>query len=355
MTIAMRIEALPARLGDCLLVECLREGTRPWRMLIDGGPSDTWPMLEERLRRLEDPTIDVAVITHIDDDHIAGFLKFLESDLATSVGDYWFNGLPQLPERPIDVDTRSFAQGDAVGAMLDATDRPLPWNEAFNGAAVVSGEDAPHMLAIHGGPTITVVSPSAKRLLALSRRWREALSEGTRGEDEHPVGEPPPLADLESLAAEKWPKDGSPANGASIGLLVEYRGASALLTGDAWGNVLAPELARLAQARRVDAVEVDAVKLPHHGSRANVLAGLTPLAPAAHYIVSSNGDRFGHPDDQALARVVTEAPRGATLWFTYDNARTRRWDDPALAAQYGYLTRFPQSEGVGVVVELEAR
>jgi hypothetical protein len=312
-------------------------------------------MLEERLRRLEDPGIDVAVITHIDDDHIAGILKLLESDLAAAVADYWFNGLPQLPERPTDADTRSFAQGDTVGALLGAADRPLPWNAAFSGTAIVAGEDAPRMLTIDGGPTITVVSPSAKRLLALSRKWREALSEGTRGEDEHSAGQPPPLADLEALAAEKWPRDGSPANGASIGLLVEYRGASALLTGDAWGNVLAPELARLARARGVEALEVDAVKLPHHGSRANVLTGLTPLAPAAHYIVSSNGDRFGHPDDQAIARVVTEAPRGATLWFTYDNARTRRWADPALAAQYGYLTRFPQSEGVGVVVELEAR
>ena len=35
MTTAIRIEALPARLGDCLLVECLRPGKRPWRMLID--------------------------------------------------------------------------------------------------------------------------------------------------------------------------------------------------------------------------------------------------------------------------------------------------------------------------------
>ena len=49
MATAIRIEALPARLGDCLLVECLRPGGAPWRMLVDGGPVDTWPLLEARL------------------------------------------------------------------------------------------------------------------------------------------------------------------------------------------------------------------------------------------------------------------------------------------------------------------
>ena len=33
MATAIRIEALPARLGDCLLVECTRPRARPWRML----------------------------------------------------------------------------------------------------------------------------------------------------------------------------------------------------------------------------------------------------------------------------------------------------------------------------------
>ena len=45
MTTAIRIEVLPARMGDCLLVECPREQGRPWRMLVDGGPPDTWPLL----------------------------------------------------------------------------------------------------------------------------------------------------------------------------------------------------------------------------------------------------------------------------------------------------------------------
>ena len=113
MPTAIRVEALPARLGDCLLVECLREHGRPWRMLVDGGPPDTWPTLESRLRRLapDDRHLDVAVISHIDSDHIGGMIPFLTSDLAETVDDFWFNGASHLPGRGHD---RSVAQGQSA-------------------------------------------------------------------------------------------------------------------------------------------------------------------------------------------------------------------------------------------------
>ncbi|QEV49467.1 MBL fold metallo-hydrolase [Streptomyces vinaceus] len=100
MDTAIRIEVLPARLGDCLLVECARGSGPPWRMLVDGGPPSTWPRLEKRLSRLEpdERHIDVAVVTHIDSDHIGGMLPFLRSEYAEGVGDYWFNGPRTCPQ-----------------------------------------------------------------------------------------------------------------------------------------------------------------------------------------------------------------------------------------------------------------
>ena len=354
MPIALRIEVLPARLGDCLLVECLRESGPPWRMLVDGGPPDTWPLLESRLAG--DPRLDVAVITHIDSDHIGGMIPFLASPLADDVGDFWFNGRTHLPDR---TGTRSVGQGESVVAALlgQATGRVLPWNIAFGGGPIETGpQKGRREVVVPDGPRITLLSPTTKRLNVLAARWHEAVEGAKRGSG--PAGgpdAPAPLGDLAPLGAARTAKDTSAPNGSSIALLIEHRGASAVLGADAFGSVLGAGLTGLAQDRGLASLPVDAFKLPHHGSKGNVLDALLAVAPARHYLISSNGDIFRHPDDEALARVVLGAPAGATLHFNYRNPRTERWADPALRAAHGYEVRFPDSPAAGTVLELEAR
>ncbi len=358
MATAIRIEALPARLGDCLLVECRRSGEPPWRMLVDGGPSDTWPLLEARLNRLPKTSrhIDVAVVTHVDSDHIGGFLPFVQTDFAREhVRDFWFNGRQHLK----DDHQKSIAQGETLGSVLTgAPGAPaLPWNKEFAGGAIKTTETGLVEIDVpNDGPRITVLSPDPKRLGALARKWSATLKEarlGTRAVGGPDV--PAPLDDLDGLAAERSPKDGSVPNGASIGLLLEHRGRSVVLSGDGFGEVLANGLKAVAAARGRDTLPVDVFKLPHHGSRGNVLQPMLAAAPAKHYVFSSNGDTFHHPDDAAVARTVLTAPPGATLWFNYRNARTERWGDAGLRKAHGYRVRFPRSATSGAVLELEAR
>ncbi|MFC0682797.1 MBL fold metallo-hydrolase [Lysobacter korlensis] len=355
-------------------------------MLIDGGPPDTWPTLRARLERLDDPYIDVAAVTHIDSDHIGGFLPFVRSPFAHQVGDFWFNARPHLPGG-LD-GTRSIPQGESLATELSAlappekpatpdtvqgetlagrdsgasasTDEdcgaPLPWNVAFGGGPIESGEAGGFReVPISGAPRITVLSPTTKRLQILGAKWHEAVSEGRRGEEGETdtADVPPPLGDLVAMANETSPRDASAPNGSSIALLVEHRGASALLSGDAFGNVLGAALAGLAKARGAAAIELGALKLPHHGSRGNVLRAMLKLAPARHYIVSTNGDTFHHPDDAAIARTVLAGAESPTISFNYRTPRAERWNAPELRAQYGFAVRFPGDPTPGIAVELE--
>ena len=69
-----------------------------------------------------DQHVDVAVVTHIDSDHIGGMVPLLGDDVARSmVRDVWFNGAPHLPA-PVRERDRSVTQGEAVGTAILGSD-----------------------------------------------------------------------------------------------------------------------------------------------------------------------------------------------------------------------------------------
>lgn len=361
--LAITLDVLPADRGDCLWIECERPGRAPWRCLIDGGMPSSHRMLRERLARLANAGpvhVDLAVVSHIDSDHIGGLLGlFADPGVGVGFGDIWFNGLPQLPE-PGDVKPRSVAEGQQLVDLLSqgAAGTKLPWNERFGRAAVMTrGDGAFETIAFDGGPTLTLLSPTPRRLVALRNTWQTELGKLQRGEpsDAEPAGVAMPLDDLAKLAALKTKRDDSVANGSSIAFLLEYRGRRCLFAADAFDSVLGPALTSLANVRDGRPIDLDVFKLPHHGSKGNVVESLLDIVPADHYVVSTNGDRFNHPDDIALARVVTRAKRPPTLWFNYAGEAAKRWSDPALTERYRFRTRQPGAGEAGVRIELEAK
>jgi len=66
---AVTVRALPAKCGDCLVVEYGSTGSRPYRILIDGGRKGGYDDgLGRYLAEVTDqPTeFDIVVVTHID-------------------------------------------------------------------------------------------------------------------------------------------------------------------------------------------------------------------------------------------------------------------------------------------------
>jgi len=356
---AITVEVLKGAYGDAIWIECARVG-RPWRMVVDGGPPEAAGALAARVDALppDDRALDVVVVSHIDSDHIGGMLPLLARD-ELEIGDVWFNALAQLPEAD-EWSTRSVAEGEDLVELLSGVSRarPLPWNRVVGGCALATeGDRAFRELAVTDGPHITLLSPTPKRLLALRRVWDQALTRVYRGEPEEVDAITPlePLTDLHGLAAAETSNDTSVPNGSSIAFLLEHRGASILLGADAFPTVLGGALWALANARGGRRLPVDAVKLPHHGSQKNVGGKLLTLLSSKHFLISTSGERFGHPDDVSLARAVTAGGPGTTLWFNYaPTAKTERWADPTLGARYGFTARFAESAG-GTRLELPER
>lgn len=357
-TPAITFEVLPAGFGDCLLVSCPGEHG-VWRMLLDTGPDETYGSLRNRLMALPVEVngtrhIDLFVITHIDHDHIGGASLLLnDRELDLSFSDIWFNAPPARR-------TRGVAEGESLAELLGAADRALPWNVAWSGGPVrTPAEGGGVELTGVGAPRVTLLSPTPERLSDLYRVWAKELEKLRRQERDQPDAEPSPMrgavSSLEALAERQTPMDKSVPNGSSIALLVEHQGASLLLAADAFSPVLVPALRALAKRRGIrDHIDVDAIKLSHHGSRANVTRELLTAVKAKQFIFSTNNKYFNHPNEEAVARVVVDGGQ-PTLWFNYDTPKNRKWDAPALKAKYGYSTRFPTHESSGVTLELPPR
>jgi len=352
---AITLEVLPAGFGDCLLISCPGEHG-DWRMLVDTGPDETYGSLRRRLMALPVEAngkrhIDLFVVTHIDHDHIGGASLLLnDRELDLSFTDIWFNAPPARR-------TRGVAEGESLSKLLGVGDRDLPWNVAWSGGPVgTPAEGGGVELTGVGAPRVTLLSPTPERLADLYRVWAKELDRLRRKERDQPDSDPSPtrgaVPSLEALAERQTPTDKSVPNGSSIALLVEHQGASILLSADAFSPVLVPALRALAKRRGIQGrIEVDAVKLSHHGSRANVTSELLTAVKAKHFVFSTNNNYFNHPNDEAVARVVVNGEH-PTLWFNYDTPRNRRWGSSELLSKYGYSARFPTDASSGVTLEL---
>jgi competence protein ComEC len=88
--------------------------------------------------------------------------------------------------------------------------------------------------------------------------------------------------------------EGSPANNASVALLVETAGVRLLLTGD-----MEPE-AQEAMRRALPGLRVDVLKVPHHGSRYQDPAFLTGLGARVAVVSVGEDNTYGHPSPDTV-------------------------------------------------------
>jgi hypothetical protein len=351
---------LPAAEGDAIWLEYGHSGeTR--RVMIDAGPPATASTILKRVRALtpQERQFELLVVTHIDRDHIGGVAGVLgDTETGLSFNDVWFNGRAHLDGG---VQALGPKHGDKLADLL----RDHPWNAAWNGAAIVVPEDgALPTQDLAGGLRLTLLSPYAKQLSDLAARWPHEVAEIDASlhepqtvvaefgitSDIQALGPPAPpvprdVMDLKALADAPNRPDRSPANGASIVLLAEFEGHSALLCADAFPSVIRRSLDRLAAERDLspdEPVPLGITTLPHHGSRHNINEALLSRIACPNYLVSTDGNGTCHPDIEAIALVLTAEP-GAMLHFNARSEWNRVWDDAGVVTTHHYSRRFPDS------------
>ena len=371
------LESLNAGKGDSLL---LHFGTtaNPELIVIDGGPPGVYrrvlrPRLEAlRASRAGDDrlTIRLVMVSHIDDDHIAGLLQML-TELDTLRADrkpqpfniltLWHNSFDDLLGNEGDVLTSSLEPAATAAAAGLAIPAHLPIhrdaalilatvnqsrelrarskalsirvNQGFDDLVGVPDGSTVRDLPMGGGLSFTVIAPRKQRVDELREEWDEQIKNA-------------------GIARQAAFVDDSVFNLASIVVLASAGGKTMLLTGDARGDDILDGLttAGLLGSGRC---HVDVLKIPHHGSDRNVTTDFFRQVTADHYMVSANGQN-GNPDVTML-EMLSEARRGEdnfTVHLTNPEARLQTFFAAEESRGRAYAVNFRDTQKPSLKIEL---
>lgn len=338
----MRVKFLKAYNGDAALLT-FKEGTFHRNVLIDGGISATYLRKDKKGKieygelkgiidgiRAKKQIIDLLIVTHVDDDHIGGILKWLENDkeAAGLIGKVWFNSGKLIKEayetdktedydNSIEFDddktiNTSIPQGVKFEDFI--SDEKGHWERKL----IVASDKLQYL-----GLEFIVISPNEQKLKLLLKKWKkekpESLDTAAILDDYAPTLKEHIRKDLH------FEEDTAVHNGSSISFILRYKDKNLLFLGDAHPTVLVNSLSGLGYNKH-NPLKLDMVKLSHHGSMYNNSKELFELLGCEIYVVSTNGDKHCHPHKRLLARLINQK-NSCKLYFNYPSLIDRIFSD----------------------------
>jgi hypothetical protein len=347
---------LPAREGDAIWVRW-GEKCPPYQMLIDMGTEEVGKKLSQKISALPEAhrIFEAIVVTHIDADHIGGLLSFfVDSDKPSGVlvKDFWFNGYVHLDGR------RSSSTLEKLGAIqaerLTNWLITQPWNASLDGGAVCRRAGEPlKVIELAGGMKVTVLGPTVQRLKELKPDWDKEIRIATQKKERtrlvsglEPMGaslslELPNAQSLKNLAKQKPFRDSKSANGSSIVLLLEYDDKKILLAGDAFEEDLVEALTHFSPKLPL---QLTAFKVPHHCSRGNISERLISTINCQNWLISTDGSRHKHPDDEGIASILHYGDVSVNFLFNVSSKYNSKWSNSEWQARFHYSASYGSDE-----------
>lgn len=361
------IQVFPAGAGDCILIDFVKEN---YRILIDGGYAETYrKYLKRCLSELavQGKKINLLIVTHIDSDHIGGIQAFLkdnglaEKPSVISVDEVWYNAFfhvntAEVHQKPVPYTIRevfrgslavhnevksdgrndiSTIQGNTVAGLLK--ERGYNWNSLWAGNAVCVKNGWQRYLT--DKIQCTLLGPGEKELDELAQFWISKLKSNVKkfivcddmlyseafecyyalnGEGQgESVRKDIAFDSMEKEKEIDWLEwvdiwsgqiDIREANRSSIAFMLEYEGVKLLFPGDCPMQLLQERLPKV----------IDIVKLPHHGSEKDINKEFISNTEVSYYILSTDGQRHGHPSKQVIANILQNAPGDPIILKNYN-------------------------------------
>ena len=313
----MKIKFLKAFNGDAILIS-FKENGETRNILIDGGMPATYVKkgkngkleygeLKKTVDKIKENNekIDLLVLTHVDDDHIAGVLNWFEKDeeAHSYIGKVWFNSGRLISEyfdeeenkdnfltfNPDETTLTSIGQGVK---FEDYIEMKGIWDRSI----VIALEYFEYL-----GIKFKILSPSPDKLKLLLGKWEKEKPESLdTSADKNDYN----LTLTEHIAKDKFKEDTAVHNGSSIAFIMSFKKRNFIFLADAHPTVVVNSLKAFGYSKEKP-LKAELVKISHHGSKANNNIEMLELIETKKYVISSNGDKHAHPNKKFLARLAS--------------------------------------------------
>ena len=295
----MVIKFLKVGCGDSIFIHYLDLNGIGRNIVIDTGHHQKriytrfFREVNEIIQRNE--KIDLLILTHRDDDHIGGLWKLVKSyefDIDAHIEKIWLNHTLLISDPSSKI---------SIGKAVDLKEVFQKVNKCPTEPITVLSPP----FDIHG-IKLTILSPDrstyereAKQILKEEQNRKISSKQSDHGHL---------FSHLEENIA-LFKEDDSPSNRSSIAFLLEYKGKSALFLADAHPSVICNSLKKLDYSRE-NKLNLDFVKISHHGSKRNTSLELLSLFHCQNFIFSTNGkNRHRLPDKETIVRILKNPER----------------------------------------------
>ncbi|MED3541312.1 MBL fold metallo-hydrolase [Bacillus toyonensis] len=319
------LKVLPAANGDSFLIK-IREKEFSKNILIDGGKGVLCQSkLKQEFQNIKqtNDSINLLIVTHIDDDHISGILKLYQDKKVDKsiVKEVWFNsGIlmskqfsgqeDSLREIPLAQISRKMSVTQGI-TLEDELKKSGNWYQGLITSEIRSSID---------NTKITVLSPDLEILKDLNIKWIKEMEKLKRKKNmrkkmsastdyHHSYNE---------LCKNVFEEDNSLFNKSSIAFLLEHEDKKLLMLGDSHPSVIINSLHELGYCE-TNKLKVDLMKVSHHGSKKNTNVELLKMIDCVNFVVSSDGSKHGLPNKECLSRIICTINKPLNFYFNYSS------------------------------------
>ena len=326
----VKIFTLPANEGDFIWI-CYGENEVYNHILIDGGTKECGEEYASIIKIIDErkEKIEALVLTHVDYDHIQGAIEGIcrTSDdlLKRTVKKIYFNTCRGIRRNL--KETREFSEG------TDCVEDQICVNQNYKQYSVGDGIKFLDLLSEKGvkdrlvdyvvygeqailpnDATIRFISPGEKELIMFANHWEKYERENEYVQ--YASNLDMVKRNLADLMNENLVSDQSINNASSIAFIFEYQSIKLAFLGDARPSVCLQGIKKINDA---DHLEVDLLKLSHHGSRSNTSDPLLKTIKTNNYLLSTNGHHKKVPNKVVLSHLLKNAgEKDINLYCNYD-------------------------------------